>query len=102
VKLFCWQWISLTIAAFNRKSLCMQTESVETKPTILQVLPSLKSGGVERGTVEVARAIAGKGWTSLVASSGGPMTAQLKTIGVEHITLPLSSKNPLTIWRNAQ
>jgi hypothetical protein len=59
------------------------------KPVILQVLPSLQSGGVERGTIEVARAIAAKGWTPLVASSGGKMAAQLSYQGIEHITLPL-------------
>jgi glycosyltransferase involved in cell wall biosynthesis len=72
------------------------------KRVVLQVLPSLKSGGVERGTLEIARAIAGKGWTSLVASEGGPMAKQLAYSGAEHITLPLASKNPFTIWRNSR
>jgi glycosyltransferase involved in cell wall biosynthesis len=72
------------------------------KPVILQVLPSLQSGGVERGTIEVARAIAAKGWVSLVASSGGKMAAQLSYAGAEHITLPLASKNPFVIWQNSR
>lgn len=71
-------------------------------PVILQVLPSLRSGGVERGTLDIARAIAGKGWTSLVASSGGPMAPQLAHAGARHFTLPLHSKNPLTIWLNSR
>lgn len=71
------------------------------KPVILQVLPSLQSGGVERGTIEVARAIAAKGWVPLVASSGGKMAAQLSYQGIEHITLPLSSKNPFIMWMNS-
>lgn len=70
-------------------------------PTILQVLPELISGGVERGTIEMAEAILARGWRPLVASAGGPMTEQLKRMGVEHITLPLASKNPLRIWQNA-
>ena len=39
--------------------------------TVLQVLPSLVTGGVERGTVEITQAIVGAGWTGLVASAGG-------------------------------
>ena len=35
--------------------------------TVLQVLPSLVTGGVERGTVEINQAIVGVGWTGLVA-----------------------------------
>lgn len=71
-------------------------------PVILQVLPSLKSGGVERGTLEIARAISQRGAKALVASSGGPMAAQLKRWNAQHITLPLASKNPIAIWRNAK
>lgn len=70
-------------------------------PAVLQVIPSLVSGGVERGTVEVATALAAAGWTAYVASAGGPMQRELARVGVEHVTLPLASKNPLTIRRNA-
>ena len=71
-------------------------------PAVLQVIPSLISGGVERGTVEMAAALVAAGWTSYVASSGGPMEHQLARIGAQHITLPLASKNPLVIRRNAR
>lgn len=69
--------------------------------TVLQVLPSLVTGGVERGTIEIAQAIAGAGWTSLVASAGGRLVAAVERAGGRHITLPLRSRNPLTIWGNA-
>ncbi|HYM73042.1 MAG TPA: glycosyltransferase family 4 protein [Stellaceae bacterium] len=73
----------------------------ETRPpAVLQVIPSLVSGGVERGTVEVAAALKAAGWTALVASAGGPMESGLIRAGVEHIRLPLASKNPLVIRRN--
>jgi glycosyltransferase involved in cell wall biosynthesis len=68
---------------------------------ILQVLPSLVTGGVERGTVEISRAIAEVGGTSLVASAGGRMVATVERAGGRHITLPLAGRDPLTIWRNA-
>ncbi len=72
------------------------------RPVVLQVLPALASGGVERGTVEVARALRAAGGTAIVVSSGGPMVNQLRRAGVKHITLPLKSKNPLTIWSNVK
>lgn len=67
----------------------------------MQVLPELRSGGVERGTVEIARAIVKAGGVSLVASSGGNMVSQIQQVGANHITLPLASKNPFTIWLNS-
>ena len=68
--------------------------------TILQVLPRLESGGVERGTVEMVQAIAGAGGRALVASAGGRLVASVERAGGAHIVLPLASKGPLTIWRN--
>ncbi len=73
---------------------------MQKQPVILQVLPSLRSGGVERGTIEIARAISKAGWKSLVASEGGPMASQLAHAGAVHITMPLSSKNPFVVWMN--
>lgn len=71
------------------------------QPVILQILPELRSGGVERGTIEIARAIVQAGGVSMVASSGGPMVAYLQKAGASHITLPLNSKNPFTMFSNA-
>jgi glycosyltransferase involved in cell wall biosynthesis len=68
---------------------------------VLQVLPSLVTGGVERGTIEITQAVADAGWTALVASAGGRLVAAVERAGGRHITLPLASRNPLTIWRNA-
>lgn len=67
---------------------------------VLQVLPALVTGGVERGTVELAGALVEAGWTALVASSGGHMVRELDRIGVKHIQLPLHSKNPLVMRAN--
>ena len=68
---------------------------------ILQILPSLQMGGVERGTLEIAHALKKAGIPNAVASQGGPMTEALKAMGVPHFTLPLMSKNPFTMRRNA-
>jgi len=78
-----------------------ETPAKSAPVTVLQVLPALGgSGGVERGTVEIAGCINAQGWRSLVASSGGERVYQLQRAGAEHIELPLHSKNPLTIWAN--
>ncbi|MBF0326231.1 MAG: glycosyltransferase family 4 protein [Alphaproteobacteria bacterium] len=74
----------------------------ERQPTVLQVLPALVTGGVERGTVDVAAALAEAGWRSIVASTGGPMVRELIRAGAEHIELPLASKNPLVIRKNTE
>jgi glycosyltransferase involved in cell wall biosynthesis len=70
--------------------------------TSLQVLPNLISGGVERGTVDVAQALVQAGWRALVVSAGGPMVRELERAGAEHITLPLNTKNPMAMRRNAE
>ncbi len=71
-------------------------------PTVLQVLPRLDTGGVERGTVEVARALAGAGWRPLVAAEPGRLVAELEAAGGRFVALPLATKNPLTLARNAR
>lgn len=70
-------------------------------PTVLQVLPALDSGGVERGTLEIAAAIEQAGGRALVASAGGRMLGGLARSGAGHFTLPLASRDPWRIWRNA-
>ena len=69
-------------------------------PVALQILPSLVSGGAERGTVELAGALVEAGWTSYVASEGGPLESEIARAGATHLTLPLASKNPLVMQRN--
>ena len=75
--------------------------AAEGRPVILQVLPALVSGGAERAAVDVAQAIVDAGAEAIVASAGGPMTVELRRTGARHVTLPLDSKNPVTICRNA-
>jgi glycosyltransferase involved in cell wall biosynthesis len=76
-------------------------QACRSNVAVLQVLPSLLTGGVERGTVEITRAIAEAGGLALVASAGGRMVAAVQRAGGRHVTLPLDTKNPLAIWRNA-
>jgi glycosyltransferase involved in cell wall biosynthesis len=70
-------------------------------PALLQVLPALRSGGVERGTLEIAEAQIAAGFRAIVASAGGEMVPALEALGARHITLPLTAKSPFALWRNA-
>jgi glycosyltransferase involved in cell wall biosynthesis len=72
----------------------------ESPRAILQVLPSLVTGGVERGTIDIAVALAEHGWKAIVASEGGPMVREIERAGGLHVTMPLASKNPFVIRRN--
>lgn len=66
------------------------------QPVIVQILPALDMGGVERGTVEVAKAIIAAGGKAVVISNGGLLVSQLQRIGAVHIKLPVHNKNPLS------
>lgn len=69
-------------------------------PAVLQILPSLETGGVERGAVDIAAALTAAGWRAIVASAGGPMAHEIDRVGGTHITLPVDSKNPLVMRKN--
>jgi glycosyltransferase involved in cell wall biosynthesis len=79
----------------------MSVEKKYHKKTILQVVPALTSGGVERGTLEIARNIVKSGNNSIVISAGGQLVEQLEKDGSTHIKINVASKNPIIIWRNA-
>lgn len=68
---------------------------------VLQIIPELETGGAERTTVDIAAALVSAGHRALVASAGGRLVAELEALGAEHITLPLATKSPWRIWRNA-
>ncbi len=65
---------------------------------VLQILPRLNSGGVERGTVELASYLISQGHDALVVSFGGWREKQLQQIGAKHIKLPVHSKNPILMF----
>ncbi len=65
--------------------------------TVVQMLPALEGGGVERGTLEVAAALAQRGHHSLVISAGGRHVARLEAGGSRHVAWPIGTKSPLTL-----
>lgn len=68
--------------------------------TILQVVPRLDLGGVERGTVEIVEAIVTAGGRALVASEGGQLAHKIERAGGEVIEMNAATKNPFNILQN--
>ncbi len=66
---------------------------------VMQLLPELNSGGVERGTLEIARALVADGHESLVVSNGGRLVAQLEAEGSKHLTLAIHKKALSSLWQ---
>ena len=64
---------------------------------IVQILPALDEGGVERGTVELNREFVRRGHASTVISSGGRLAPEIERDGGRHLRLDVKSKNPLTV-----
>jgi len=70
------------------------------KRTILQIVPSLISGGIERGVVELNNYLVKNDFTSIVVSSGGKLVYQIKQNNGKHIELDVATKNPFRMWGN--
>ncbi len=75
----------------------MAEEKPTSKLTVLQLLPTLESGGVERGTLEVAQALVERGHRALVMSGGGRLVAPLIALGAEHFEWPIGRKSLKTL-----
>jgi glycosyltransferase involved in cell wall biosynthesis len=69
--------------------------------TVLQVLPQLLPGGVERDALDVAGAVAAAGGVSLVATSGGPLIAEVYRVGAQPVFLPLDQTGAIARYQNA-
>ena len=67
---------------------------IKNRYTIAQILPALNTGGVERGVIEISKALIDNNFKSIVISSGGHMEAQLRRTGGTHYKLDVNSKNP--------
>jgi len=64
---------------------------------IVQLLPELNEGGVERGTAELNRELVKRGIQSTIISAGGKLVERIERDGGRHITLDVCSKNPLSV-----
>lgn len=71
--------------------------------TVLQIIPTLVTGGAERTTVDIAAALAERGDRALVATEGGRhLLDELKSVGGEFVRMPVSWKNPVAVFLNAR
>ena len=65
--------------------------------TVIEILPELDIGGVERHVIDLANELTARGHEVTVISAGGKMQSQLSE-RVRHIDMPVHKKNPFTIW----
>jgi glycosyltransferase involved in cell wall biosynthesis len=70
--------------------------------TVLQVIPRMRAGGAELGCLQIATALVKNGHRALVASEGGQLVGPVLAAGAEHINMPLATKNPLVLAKNAR
>lgn len=62
--------------------------------TVVQMLPELAGGGVERGTLELGNFLSQSGHDSIVISAGGRLVEQLLRGGSTHISWKIGEKSP--------
>ena len=70
--------------------------------SILQVVPRLDTGGAERTTIDIARALTAAGYRALVASEGGRLDEELRRAGGELRRMALDTKQPVKLLANAR
>ncbi len=64
---------------------------------ILQLIPQLRVGGVERGVLDITKGLIARGHRVSVVSAGGPLVEPLTKLGAMHHELPMHRKSLLTI-----
>ena len=67
---------------------------------LLQIIPTLNSGGVDQGVLDISEAIIKSENISVVASNGGRLVSKLQKNGSTYIKIPVHSKNPFIIYNN--
>ncbi len=87
---------------FDPAGLSRSAKPDKQGPVILQLVPALDEGGVERGALEIAEAIIEAGGRALIATAGGKMEPRLRQMGGEVFRMPLHRKGPLRMWMNTQ
>ena len=71
------------------------------RPTILQIIPRLDTGGAELSAIEITDAIVRGGGRAIVATEGGRMADRVTAAGGELVIMPAGTKNPLCVLANA-
>ena len=60
---------------------------------VLQLVPTLDVGGVERGVLDLAKGLIARGHRVSVVSSGGSLVGRLTALGATHHELPVHRKS---------
>lgn len=72
------------------------------RPTILQIIPRLDTGGAELSAIEIVDAIVRGGGRAIVVTEGGRMSDHITARGGELVIMPAGTKNPLKMWANVR
>jgi len=80
----------------------MEAVLAASRPTILQIIPELETGGAELSTVEIAGAISDAGGRAIVLSEGGRLAPKIAACGGEFVPFPAATKNPARLIWNAR
>ncbi len=66
---------------------------------IVQVLPELNAGGVERGTLEIAARLVREGHDAIVVSNGGRLVEELERGGARHVAMAVHRKSLSSLFK---
>lgn len=91
-KIMCEKTISLYLELHAEKK-----QTGQKRISVMQLLPELNSGGVERGTLEMGRHLVQNKHSSIVVSGGGRLVEQLESEGSLHVNKSIGSKTPLAL-----
>ncbi len=75
---------------------------MQNRLNVLQIIPQLDAGGAEVGCLAIAKSLVVHGHHAVIATHNGRMIDQAKQFGVEIFSLPVHSKSPWKMWRNAK
>lgn len=70
------------------------------RPTILQIIPELDTGGAELSTIEIADAVERAGGRAIVLTEGGRLVQRLRDTGAQVQFFPAAVKNPIRLMWN--
>lgn len=86
-------------ARIAARSTCwlIDTHRTMRRLTVVQLLPALNAGGVERSTLEISAALVAAGHRAIVVSAGGRLLPALAETGAEHVQLDIGRKSLATL-----
>jgi glycosyltransferase involved in cell wall biosynthesis len=76
------------------------SDSDNKNKRILQIIPNMEIGGAERTVIEITAFLKNTNYSSIVLTSGGKLTEDLKKLNIEVIKRQIDRKNPLSIIKN--